>query len=564
MHVNLRKPNIQVLLHKVVSRTTPAGSRSATTGSGAPVAFSSPQTQQQPNSSTLAGPPSPTDLPSNIYDLTPWLGEGSSVRVQKSTRDPTGAFSISFADKLDGGLKDTLYTLIESMDLIEIRFAGDAWKYAGSGKQLPIMMRGFVSEVDRTQSMGADGKPRRAVQVMGHDYGKILQLIQIFNMPTSPDVANLISSFPLFSKYGAEFNVQGSTAFMLAVFNLIVNKYISGMQSAVSSSAAALLEIAVDVQVPDAVVSVELGAFNNGNVQQLIETYMDIGTFNEFFIEDRDQGAWGPAGPYAVYRPTPFLDAIQRTPLQPLAAPSVGDVLSTSNLNPTSGVLSTSTLAPTANCVAITSDSIVSITGKRSDANVANYYWVDAPRFNMNYDDVSKMMANYAATQGSQPYYVTNYGNVNPLLYGLRKLEVATQQGGEAEKNSGNGTEAGADRWNNQTDFLTWITNRRNLLIELNRDNVVLESGSMHLKGDENIRAGTYLQINYGATQNNPIGNIQSLHYAYSVTHVYEPFGNYFTEVEYDRGTNFIDRISQSNGVSPYWAETIQNNKGAA
>jgi hypothetical protein len=143
-------------------------------------------------------------------------------------------------------------------------------------------------------------------------------------------------------------------------------------------------------------------------------------------------------------------------------------------------------------------------------------------------------------------------------------LEVATQQGGEGETDGGNGTAAGDQRWNNQADFLNWITNRRNLLILLNRDNVVLEAGSAHLKGDENIRAGVYVQINYGATSSNPGGSIQSLHYAYSVTHVYEPFGNYFTEIEYDRGTNFIDRITQASGISPYFAEMISyNNSGA-
>lgn len=546
MYVNIRKPNCRVLLHKVVNRTTATGGTTATTGSGAPVAFSSVQTQQEPNSSTLAGPASPTNLPSNIYDLTPWLGEGSQIRVQKSTREPAGAFSITFADKLDGGLRDTLYALIEPMDLIEIRFAGDAWKYAGP-PQLPIMMRGFVSEISRSQVMGSDGKPRRTIEVTGHDYQKILQLIQIFNLPTGPDSANLISSFPLFSKYGEAFNVQKSTDFVFAVFNSIVNPYISNMQQAVSSSAAALLEIATDIQVPDAAVSVQLGAFNSGTVQQLLEEYLDIGPFNEFFIEDRDAGAWGPAGPYAVYRPVPFLDATQRSPLQPVAA------------SVTSGISPSGIFAPTADCVTIKSDSIVSISARRNDANVANYYWVDAPRFGMNYDDPSKMMANFSALQDSSPYYVQDYGNVNPSLYGTRKLEVATQQGGASETNSGNGTPAGNNRWKNQNSFLDWITKRRNLLIQLNRDNVVLESGSMHLKGDENIKAGSYVQVNYGATPNNPLGSIQSLHYAYSVTHVYEPFGNYFTEVEYDRGTNFIDRITQpQGGVPAYYAEKLQ------
>ncbi|KLU21975.1 hypothetical protein EOS_33070 [Caballeronia mineralivorans PML1(12)] len=533
MQVNLRNPNIQVLLHKVVDRTTAAGS--------APVTSTNAPTSGANLSVTASG-----SLTSNIYDLTPWLGEGSQVRVQKSVREPAGAFSISFADKLDSGLKDTLYALIEPMDLIEIRFAGDAWKYAGRA-QLPIMMRGFVSDIERRQSMGSDGKPRRTVEVVGHDYQKILQLIQIFNIPTSPDSADLISSFPLFSKYGEAFNVQKSTAFVLAAFNSIVNPYISNMQQAVSSSAAALLEIATDIQVPDAVVSVQLGAFNSGTVQQLLEEYLDIGPFNEFFVEDRDAGAWGPAGPYAVYRPVPFLDATQRSPLQPVA----GSV--------TTGVSPSGIFAPTANCVTIKSDSIVSISARRNDANVANYYWVDAPRFSMNYDDPSKMMANFSALQDSSPYYVQDYGNVNPSLYGTRKLEVATQQGGASETNSGNGTPAGDNRWKNQNSFLDWITKRRNLLIQLNRDNVVLESGSMHLKGNENIKAGSYVQVNYGATSNNALGGIQSIHYAYSVTHVYEPFGNYFTEVEYDRGTNFIDRITQSQGGVPaYYAEKLQ------
>jgi hypothetical protein len=91
----------------------------------------------------------------------------------------------------------------------------------------------------------------------------------------------------------------------------------------------------------------------------------------------------------------------------------------------TTGVSPSGIFAPTANCVTIKSDSIVSISARRTDVNVANYYWVAAPRFNMNYDDPSRMMANFSALQGSSPYYVQDYGNVNPTLYGTRKLEVA-------------------------------------------------------------------------------------------------------------------------------------------
>jgi hypothetical protein len=217
-----------------------------------------------------------------------------------------------------------------------------------------------------------------------------------------------------------------------------------------------------------------------------------------------------------------------------------------------------SQLSPTANLVSITTDSIISVSQRRSDEGVANYFWVDAPRFNMNYQDLTRMYANYATQQGAVPYYLTGYQNVNPLLYGLRKMEVATQQGGATETNSGNGTAAGDARYANQGSFVNWIDDRRNLLIALNQDNVVLESGDMRLAGNERIRAGTYVKVRSGATPNNPGGDMQSLYYAHTVSHVYEPFGNYFTEISYDRGTNFIDRVTQgAGGVSPYYAEMV-------
>lgn len=374
----------------------------------------------------------------------------------------------------------------------------------------------------------------------GHDYHKILQIIQIFNMPCSPDVANVISSFPLFSKYGPELIMMKSTEFLLAVFNLIVNPYIAGMQQARATSGAALAAIATDIQVPDALVSAQLGAFNSGTVQQMIQEYLDIGPFIEFFIEDRDAGTWGPAGPYAVYRPMPLLGAVSRRPLQPIQD------------SVTTGIDPASSLSPSANVVSIDMSSIISITAERSDEGVANYFWVDSPRFNMNYDDVTRSYASYSTQQGVAPYYLPEYQNVNPAIYGLRKMEVATQQGSATETDSGNGTPAGDARYGNMRGFLNWIDDRRNLLIALSQDNVVFESGAMRLAGNEGIRPGCYVQINYG----NPL---RSRYYAHSVTHLFEPFGNYFCEVEYDRGTNFIDRVTVAQGgVSPYFSEMLQ------
>ncbi|MFL9998271.1 hypothetical protein PQR34_43810 [Paraburkholderia sediminicola] len=524
MKVKVRNPKIQVILHKVVTRTSPEGSApqaQSSTGSGAPQGFSSQQYSQ-------------VDSPSNIIDVTNWLGDGSRVRVQKSVRDGAGAFAIDFVDQLIAPLNDTLYALIEPSDLFEIRFAGDAFKYAGAaGQQLPIMMRGFVSKITRSQGMGADGKPRRTISVIGHDYGKILQLIQIFNMPNTPEVANVISSFPLFAKYGPDLNVQNSTDFVNQVFDLIVNPYIQGLQAAGATAGAALDSVTTDIQVPPALVSVQLGAFNGGTLEAMLKEYLDTNPFNEFFIEDRE------AGPFVVYRPAPMMDAISRDMIQDIAT------------SPTTGVDPASALAPNANCVAIESDSIISISANRSDEKVANYFWVDAPRFNLNYDDLTRSYAAYAAQHGEAPFYLADYGNVNPSLYGLRKLEVTTQQGGVDETNSGNGQPAGEAMFDNMQSFLGWIDDRRNTLIAMNEDNVVLEDGDMHLRGDERIKAGCYVKVNYG-------NQLQSLYYAHSVSHTFEPFGSYFTEVEYERGTNFVDRTVQSQGgANLYYSEML-------
>ena len=54
-------------------------------------------------------------------DLTPYLGVGGSVRTTKGIREPAGTFSLSFPDQMHKTLGDSLYGLIEPMDMIEIR-----------------------------------------------------------------------------------------------------------------------------------------------------------------------------------------------------------------------------------------------------------------------------------------------------------------------------------------------------------------------------------------------------------------------------------------------------------
>ncbi len=488
MAIDIRKPGVQLLLRKNVGRSTASGST--------------------PVSSSYASQ-------SSVVDLTPYLTERSSIRVRKSIREMTGTFAITLGDKVDTDTLDSIYSSIEPMDTIEIRISRVG--YVTSGANYPILMRGFVSQVQVMEGMAADGRPTRQVMLNGHDYGKILEILQIFLMPNAPaDASAMITSFPFFTKFGLFANVQSAADFTQAVFDSVVNPYLQTMQKG-SPSSAAVMAISTDIKITGAQVSpFGIGTFNGGTVADLIKSYSDIGPWNEFFIEDRE------SGPYAVYRPNPFIDPVSH------------DLIMSEATMPT--------------VIDIDRRDVVSMTLARTDANVANYYWVDCPRFLLNYGSLSKALAYEQANM-----YVTNYGNVNPNLYGVRRMTDTSQQANITETDNGNGTPVGTDRTTNRSAALDWINTRREQLYDQNKDNVVLESGSARLKGNETIRAGTYLRYSHG--------NMKSYLYVTEATYDLIPFGNFFTEVTIERGTGFIDRITAAAGSqAPYYADNAWSN----
>jgi hypothetical protein len=620
MKVQLRKPGCQVLLKKNVKRQNVAGTT--------------------PMSTRYSGQ-------NTVVDLTKYLGEGSVIRTRKSVREDAGGFSVTFCDEIDPETADTFYASIEPQDSIEIYFAANSYQYAGN--PLPLIMRGIVSSVERTQGMSADGKPTMSVTVAGQDYGKILGMYQVFFMPFGQDAFNMCTSFPFFAKFGANANVTSANSFVQQVVQNIVNPFISAMaqldplvqvpptpqqrlaalnaqmsgisdqiaavtaeaqtagaastqysfsangstpgangltlalglqrsnaqqyttqlqalgqqQAAVQTKINALqaqikananqaigpiMPIGTDIQVGDEVMSIQAGAWTGGTLMSLFKQFCDIGPWNEMFIEDRVDA------PYLVYRPMPFLSASTQQPIIPanytgsVVPPTVGS--STAPLNaptPANSPNATNGAAPVT--TTISRNDVVSLTSRRSDEGVANYYWVDAPRFNLNYNDTVQQFAIASAVNNQDPFLASD-PNCDPNLYGVRKMEVATNMGGPTETNSGNGTYAGQQRIDNQQGFTDWINLRRQQLHDLNVDNVVFESGSIHAKGNENIRAGTYVDIADDA------GDLPSQYYAYEVEHIYEVFGSFFSSIAYDRGTGFIDRVTNNQAnASPYLSE---------
>lgn len=491
-HIRDRHPALSVKLMKNVGRTAVAG--------GVPV------------SDRFAGTQNRT------IDLAPFLGDGGGVRVSKSVRSAAGTFSVELTDQIKIDSQDSLYGLIEPMDVIEIRMTGEAYK----NPTIPIMMRGFIGEVRRVQSMTQGGQPQRKLVITGHDYGKIWQIIQIFFMPNVPSTDNLITSFPFYARFGITFNIQSMGSFVGEVFDKIINPYIVNMGDIGGhADTSPLLQIKQDIQVTHGKVSPwGIGGWGGGAIYGLLAQFGDIEAWNELFIEDREDA------PYVVYRPNPFKTADSKEfILPPLADDTVPDVID------------------------ITLDKVISYDVSRSDANIANYFWVDSPRFALNYDETMRAFAFYGAPE---TFFIQKYGNVDPKLYGIRKMQVSTNLGGDEETDNGNGTPDGAPRQGNSDAFLGWMNQRRLDLIAQNKDNVVFENGSFVIMGNENVRAGTYLRLIHG--------NMQSLYYVVAVSHEYKPFSHYTTSVQVERGTGFIDRAQQGSGAaSPYWGEIVQS-----
>lgn len=449
-------------------------------------------------------------------DLAPFIGDHGGIRVSKSVRAGAGNFVVEITDMIKLDAQDSIYGLVEPMDVIEIRMTGDAYK----NPTIPVMMRGFVTNIRRSQTMTGGGRPERKVIITGMDYGKIWQILQIFWMPNAPAPANLITSFPFFSQFGVTFNIQNGSDFIRQVFDEIVNPYIVNMGD-ISGQAdtSPLLEIQKDLQVLEGKISpYGIASWGGGSVYSLLTSFADVNGWNELFIEDREDA------PYVVYRPNPFRTADSKGFVQDIneqLAPAITD---------------------------ISLDDVLAYDVGRSDENVANYFWVDAPRFSLNYTDTIRAFA-----YSGQPdtFYVQDYGNVDPRLYGTRKMQIDTQQGGNQETDNGNGSPDGTARQDNQNDFLGWMSKRRQQLIDQNKDNVVFEDGGFRIKGNENVRAGTYLRLTHG--------NMKSFYYVVSVTHDYRPFQSYVTHAVVERGTGFIDRSQQESGVaSPYWGEVAQ------
>ena len=457
-------------------------------------------------------------------DITPFLGEGDFIRTTKSVREPAGAFVVSVSAKPDKKDMDQLYGLLEPMDCVEIRFSHEPHKSTG---KLPIIMRGFITDIRFTESIES-GKPVRRVTLSGQDYGKIWQIMQIHYFKNYTLGDSLITNFKFFAKYGAAFNVMNVGEFVQVVIEKVINDDFlekmstreggattgsqeqgEGGQTATSP----ILKLKTDIQTKEGVVSpFGVNSFDGGTVYSLLAQHGDVGPWNELFIEDREDA------PYVVYRPNPF-KSLDGKMVMDVKMPEV---------------------------VEVSGGDVVAQSVGRSDVNVANYYWVDLMRFEMVHGSLQRSVA---AQGDTDSFFLQKHKNSDPLLYGLRKMMEVTQQGSADSKHHGNGLDAGQLKTEMKLSE-DWITKRRKQLMEQNKDNVMLETGSITVRGNEKIKPGVYVNLTRGT--------IKSESYAVTVDHEFVAFSHFKTTFSFERGTGFAERTKLGGGgEAPYLAEMV-------
>ena len=439
-------------------------------------------------------------------DLTPFLGDGAAVRTNKSVRQAAGGWQISIGDQAHGSaMLETLYGLVEPMDMIEIR-----GRHALTSTGRPaIIMRGFVSEVSRQESMGGDGRPTRSVLISGQDYGKIWQIMQIIFRADFILGKSYISAFSLFERFGIGFKTVLTTQdFVSQVFEKAINPFMDKMMPS-------------DFPLPrkiEPVISVKHGTVSpgiqaqQGNFHNLLSFYSDVGAWNEMFIQDEEDRV------VCVYRPNPFLksEGVDPEKIQPDAPDPV--------------------------YVDVPDEDLISLSVSRTDANVSNYYWVNAPRFVLNDTFVAQSWAIPQNHKGT--VYLGDYTNAQEKLYGIRLMETDSAMGEDAMDTHDTGRDAAGVQGQSRS-MLDWVNERRRVLVEQNKDNVLFERGTMRVRGNEAIKAGTYVRLRRGSTS--------AVYYVVEVDHEIVPFSGWFSTVQFERGTGFIRRVQA--GGSPYLAE---------
>lgn len=438
------------------------------------------------------------------FDLSQYLGEAGSVRTTKSLHEPCGGFSISFADRIQQDMLDTIYALVEPMDMVEIRMR----RAPGGTGRLPLVMRGFVSKVRRVETLAQDGTPQRTVVISGQDEGKLWMIHQLLPETIYASQSPYMDTFSLLAAVGIQVGVMPVADFMQQLVEVVMNDKVAALQAFATAYVPPFIP---DISVPQGLVVPSLvQPFRKGPFWNLAELVADR-PWNELWVESTEDG------PVVHFRPVPYRDLGGAYIMPGAADPGwiYRDV-----------------------------EDVVSWDAERTDTRVANFYFV--PPGGAAFD--TNAQANVATLQdGSLQDY--EYGNSARDLFGLRKMETVTRLLPDSVTQPPNRYPPG-ERMAAGQNVIDWHKERALQLKAFNRDNVALEDESLTLKGSEELKVGRYISITRGQIPN---AGLVTEAYVTKVDHAFMPMRTWTTTILAERGNGFLNRDAMAS--SPYWAE---------
>lgn len=477
-----------------------------------------------------------------VWNITPHLGDGSEISVSKSVKQPKGSFVITIPDQpykvapsnggnTDAGM-DTLYGLLEPMDEIDIRLARNPAEYPNG---LPLLMRGFIRNVRRVESMSSDGKPQRTTVIQGNDYGWIFEMTQLPPMVFMNYALgqHFQSPWQQFLAIGTNQEPRKVGEFFQLLLTHLIEEQLKAME-------ARFTKIPLDNPQPVAgkVVMTEQDQLV-GPIWNVFMQWADS-PWNELWVDDPETTEDAP--PRLRFRTAPYRTWVKNGKL----------------LDNGENILIMDQPFPPCETVELKIEDVVRLDASRSEQDVANIYWVQTPEMNTiqlsAYEMFNAAGANLRDANGLPGYMLLKgdeYPNSDPDLYCYRVMQVNASLMADSQTSGRDGQPKKTleAKGSVLTEWPKWAWLRRKALVECNADNVLLEDGTMTVKGNEHIRAGKYIALLRG--------KFGAEYYAETVTHRFAPYRQYTTTINFIRGTGFIERLKLS-GKSPYLEEGKQ------
>lgn len=388
----------------------------------------------------------------DVIDLTPFV---KTLSVRKDLYGPSGSFDISLLPVSDKtGLRRGLswYYRIAPMDYVEIRFTRDSLK-----TKIPIVMRGFVDNVNHTATVDQNGAPHRGFNITGRDFGKIMEITRIYYLKeVDADIRLLF--LPGFERikerYGAL--IEGPPWQIIEALHMAAQHQLDFIRS--TQPHVPSIEYLYSKSIEGNINQFALTQ-DDGSIWEMMQ-FFDNSPWNELFVTDLE------SGPVLVFRESPWKDF-----------DAAGQYIQTMDPD----VLAR-TIEP---LTEIEPSSILNFSLSRSDGEVKNYFFSYPVQNMINGQTGFKA----AVLQGAK---TAEDLKANPYVINREDPDAGLNR-------------FGFRRFENTSEFFDpfelaiskRMAEKLNLnLVKAFRYNGLYESGSFTMKGNDQIRPGRYVQFN--------------------------------------------------------------------